>query len=273
MNKIEPTQIATEIAQMIAGDVFSDILHRVAFSTDASIYRIVPVCVVAPKGLEDIIAVVKYAAANEIAIAPRGAGSGVAGESLCSGIVLDMTRYMKRIDSINGSDNVVISEPGIVLDDVNNQLSSMDRKIGPDPSSANRATIGGCVANNATGSHSLVYGHFQKHVQSIEAILSDGSVVQLKNDLQVPSENGGILADIAGKCKKLLDENEQIINKSLPKTKRNRSGYNIAGLCHNDRIDMARLLAGSEGTLAIFSRIWLNTVELPKSKGLLQLQL
>ncbi|GAG12713.1 unnamed protein product, partial [marine sediment metagenome] len=92
----KPDKVAADLAKVVRGDVFADILHRAAYSTDASIYRIVPACVVAPRDIGDVVAVVKYAAANCVPVVARGAGSGLAGEALCSGIVLDMTRYMNE---------------------------------------------------------------------------------------------------------------------------------------------------------------------------------
>jgi FAD/FMN-containing dehydrogenase len=169
----EPSQIAADLGKLVRGDVFADIIHRVAFSTDASSYRIVPQCVVAPRDARDVAAVVRYAADQGLAVAPRGAGSGLAGESLCSGIVLDMTRYMTRITHVDGE--TATCEPGVVLDDLNKRLLDLGRKIGPDPSSGNRATVGGVVANNSTGSHSLQYGHIAAYVEGIEAVLPDGS--------------------------------------------------------------------------------------------------
>ncbi|MHC4728279.1 MAG: FAD-binding oxidoreductase, partial [Planctomycetota bacterium] len=147
--KTEPEQIASDLAKAVRGDVFSDILHRAAYSTDASIYRIIPKCVVAPRDTGDVAAVVKYAHTKEIPVVARGAGSGLAGESLGSGIVFDMTRYMNRIIEIKDQGQTVVCEPGVVLDELNKALAGFGRKIGPDPSSANRAVIGGVVANNS----------------------------------------------------------------------------------------------------------------------------
>ena len=268
----DPTQLAAELAGSIQGDAFADIIHRVAFSTDASSYRIVPQCVVAPRDVRDIVTVVRYAAQEGLAVAARGAGSGLAGESLCAGIVLDMARYMKRIIDIADDAETVTCEPGVVLDELNDRLAEFGRKIGPDPSSANRATVGGTVANNATGAHSLQYGHMGEFVERIEAVLADGSVVNFLNAVDVERKTGGRVDAIARQCWSLLTENQTVIERSLPATKRNRSGYNIAGVCRDSKIDLARLLASSEGTLAIFSKITLRTVPLPQAKGLLQLE-
>ncbi len=265
----KPEQIAADLAKIVRGDVFADILHRAAYSTDASIYRIVPTCVVAPRDSADVVAVVKYAGAKGILVVARGAGSGVAGESLCSGIVFDMTRYMDKIISVENGGQRVVCEPGVVLDDLNGSLAKYGKKIGPDPSSSNRATVGGCVANNSTGPHSLEYGYMADYVESVEAVLADGSLVEFENDFK---PDDGRVGEIAKECEIVLRGKEEVISKALPEARRNRSGYNIAGLCHNGKIDLARLLAGSEGTLVIFTKITLRTVAIPAAKGLLQLE-
>ncbi|MHC4842745.1 MAG: FAD-binding and (Fe-S)-binding domain-containing protein, partial [Planctomycetota bacterium] len=265
-------QLSSDLSNIVRGDVFSDFLNKAAFSTDASIYQVIPSCIVAPKDRADIASVVNYAKSRGIPIAARGAGSGLAGESLCSGIVFDMRRYMNKIVGEINDAAFIICEPGTVLDDLNNYLASFNRKIGPDPSTNNRATIGGCVANNATGAHSLAYGYIGDYLESLETVLSDGSVVEFKNDFVPTDIEDDQVSLISGNCMSLLSKNEDIIKKALPQTKRNRSGYNIAGILHEGCIDMAKLLAGSEGTLAVFTKITLRTVTLPSSKALLQLE-
>jgi FAD/FMN-containing dehydrogenase/Fe-S oxidoreductase len=264
----DPSRIAADLTRLVRGEVHTDILHRVAFSTDASSYRIVPQCVVAPRHRDDVAAVVAYAGHEGLPVAPRGAGSGVAGESLCTGIVLDMTRHLKRILTIEGGGALVTCEPGVVLDDLNRCLAEFGRKIGPDPSSSNRATAGGCLANNATGAHSLLYGHMGEHVRSVDVVLADGRPVVLSNASDIDANAGGLAQDLWS----LLTAHQEVIRKATPATRRNRSGYNIAGLCRERSIDLAKLLAGSEGTLAIFTSLTLATVSLPRAKGLLQLE-
>ncbi|UCG55913.1 MAG: anaerobic glycerol-3-phosphate dehydrogenase subunit C [Phycisphaerales bacterium] len=266
------SQIAGDLAEVVRGNVYADILHRAAYSTDASIYRIVPLCVVAPRDAADVVSVVEYARNEGIPVVARGAGTGLAGESLGSGRVFDMTRYMNKIVGVAEDGGIVTCEPGVALGELNRHLAGHGRKIGPDPSSASRATVGGCVANNATGAHSLVYGHIGDYVEAVEAVLADGSLVELKNDYEPGRSPNGMLDSAARQCASLLCGKQDVIAKAMPKTKRNRSGYNIAGICHDGRIDLARLMAGSEGTLAILTRITLRTVALPKANGLLQLE-
>lgn len=268
----EVEQISAEFREAVRGDVFGDVLHRAAYSTDASNYRIVPRCVVAPRDKSDVIVVVKYAAAKGVPVVARGGGSGLAGECLGSGIVFDMTRYMNRIIRVEDDGKSVVCEPGVVLGELNSCLAGYGRKIGPDPSSANWATVGGCVANNSAGAHSLEYGYISGYVESIETVLADGSLVEFKNDFDPEQAADLKAASIARECLSILAGKEGAIKKAMPKSKRNRCGYAIEGICHDGRVDLGLLLAGSEGTLGIFTEITLRTVALPAAKGLLQLE-
>ncbi|MCP4453202.1 MAG: FAD-binding protein [Planctomycetes bacterium] len=261
----EPQTMARALKCQIQGDVFEDILHRVAFSTDASIYRIVPACVVVPRCAADVVAVVKYAAQEGIPVAPRGAGSGVAGESLCAGIVLDMTQHLTRIE-VHDQGETVTCQPGAVLDQVNAALAPFGRTIGPDPSSGNRATIGGSVANNATGAHSLIYGHLDRYVTRMEVVTSDGQLMQVTDHM--PSGT----SRLTRLCHDLLCANVNTIQEAQPQSPRTRSGYTVSEVCQGDTLNLARLLTGSEGTLGIFTEITLRTVPVPRCKALVQFE-
>lgn len=265
-------QVGSELSRQVKGDVLIDIYNRVAFSTDASIYSIRPECVVAPRDEADVVAVVRYAYQNGIPIAPRGAGSGLAGESLTTGIVIDFRRYMKWIQTISDDVGSVVCQPGVILDKLNQELGRFGRKIGPDPSSSNRAVIGGIVANNATGAHSLQYGYIANYVQRVRAVLYDGSVAVLTNGMKAKEIENPTLRTIAEQCLSLLQDKRELIEKAQPKTKRNRCGYTIQGICKDGRIDLARLMAGSEGTLAVFTEMELATVDVPAAVGLVQLE-
>jgi len=261
-----------ELKGSIRGEVYTDKIHRAAFSSDASIYRIFPCCVVVPQNREDVAATVKFAAANGIPIAARGAGSGVAGESLTTGIVLDFGVYMKRICGVDDSAQKVRCQPGVVLDELNAYLADYGRTIGPDPSSGNRAMVGGCVANNATGPHSLAYGYMADYVEEVEAVTADGSIVRVGNDVDPAEVENETVKKLVNGCRDILKGRDELIDSALPSALRNRSGYNIAGVCHEGKVDLARLLAGSEGTLAVFTEVTLRTVDIPVYAGLVQLE-
>lgn len=262
--------IGSELASLVNGDVRVDMFNRVAFSTDASIYRLVPLCVVMPRDEADVTAVVRYAAENGIAVAARGAGSGLAGESLTTGIVLDTRRYMDAIIETAADGSWVKVQPGVVLDKLNAHLSGWGRKIGPDPSSSNRAVIGGVVANNATGAHSLQYGYIADHIRSVRAVTSDGSVCAFGQ--QVAADESGPAGRLAKACMDLLKDRQELIETAQPATKRNRCGYTIQHVPDGASVNMARLLTGSEGTLAVFTEITLETVAVPEAAGLVQFE-
>ena len=271
-NFSNPNRIASELSRLIASDCFADIFTRVAFSTDASIYQIIPLCIVAPRNADDVAVVVKYAHQNNIPVVARGAGSGLAGESLTSGIMLDMTRFMNKIINTSSDGSTVTCQSGVVLDELNGCLSRFGRKIGPDPSSGNRAVVGGIVANNATGPHSLKYGYIAEYVERVKAVLADGMLVELANNFNPSERPGSAIAQISQECLALLSSNASVIQKAQPRAKRNHSGYNIAGIVHGNQIDMAKMLAGSEGTLAVFTEITLRTVDVPQVSAVVQLE-
>lgn len=265
-------RIGAELANRVKGQVQVDIFNRIAYSTDASIYQIVPQCVVIPHDEADIVAVVQYAAANGLPIAPRGAGSGLAGESLTAGIVIDTRQAMNAILETASDGSWVRVQPGVVLDDLNRHLAKYHRKIGPDPSSGNRAVIGGIVANNATGAHSLQYGYISNHIASVRTVLADGAVCTFTNAMRpddCPEPTGRRL--IEG-CLLLLSPHQELIRAAQPATRRNRCAYNLQGAIENGRVNMAHLLTGSEGTLGIYTEITLNTVPVAPSRALVQFE-
>lgn len=266
-NRLE--KIAAELGALIKGEVLVDIFNRVAFSSDASIYQIMPLCVVRPLDTADVVDVVKYAHAQGIPIAGRGAGTGLAGEALTDGIVIDLTTHMNKIIGAEQDGQVVVCQPGVVLDTLNDYLAQYGKKIGPDPSSSNRAVIGGVVANNSTGAHSLQYGYIAEYVERLKVVLADGSVHEFVNGCD-PAEEG--VWPGAKECRDMLRDNHRVIAMAQPSAKRNRSGYNISGVCHGEKIDLAKLMVGSEGTLGIFTEMAIRTVDLPKAKALLQLE-
>lgn len=254
------TLVARTLRKKLKGDVLADKVSRLLYSTDASIYRIVPMLVVYPRDTEDVINVIIFAQENNIPIAPRGAGTGIAGESLTTGIVIDFTRYMKGIVEFSPENRTITVQPGLILNEVNNLVKRYNLKFGPDPSSASRATVGGSVANNATGGHSLRYGYCSDNITSAEIVLSDGRVIRHKDKEWKELEDT---------LYKILTAKRNIINENWPMTQRNRAGYNLKGALTDNGLDLLKILAGSEGTLGIFSEITLRLVELPSANLML----
>ena len=167
-----------ELKKCFAGDIRLDAASRVLYSTDASIYQIEPLGVAIPKTQEDLHAAVELAAKVRIPILPRGAGSSLAGQAIGEALILDCSRWLDSIVEISPEERTAIVEPGVVLADLNRAASKYGLQVGPDPASAERATLGGVIGNNATGAHSILYGMTADHLLEADVILSDGSLVK-----------------------------------------------------------------------------------------------
>jgi FAD/FMN-containing dehydrogenase/Fe-S oxidoreductase len=252
--------LGKQIRSQIKGDVFSDRVTRLLYSTDGSIYQFVPAVVVCPRDEDDVRNLVLFAHEHEIPITPRGAGTGLAGESLTTGILVDFTRYMTQIISVDTEKGEAVVQAGVILDEINRTVKDAGWQFGPDPSSGSRATVGGCLANNATGAHSLRYGYFSDNLLAIEMIASDGNHY---------STNGKAGSEISQKVYQLLQPNRKQIEQFWPTVKRNRAGYNLKGALSKPGGDLLRLMAGSEGTLGIFTEAKVKLVPIPKAKVVL----
>jgi len=270
-----------DLRGIVKGEPLFDDLSRALYSTDASIFEIRPLGVVVPKDSEDVQGLVRYAGEHKIPLVPRGAGSGVAGESLGPGLIVDLSRHFRSILQIE-NDSVRV-QPGVVYRDLNDQLAKIGRCFAPDPASGAQCTIGGMLATNASGARALRYGYTRDHVVSIQAVLDTGDVVQMAKHPrwpELPQKNGASpprgagtshLEDIALALVHLLEENAELIRTHQPRTRFNRCGYLLDDILTTQYLDLARMLVGSEGTLAIFTEATLRTVPLPVSKSLVLL--
>lgn len=281
MNK----DIFNELKKRISGEINTDLSHRIAYSTDASIYKESPIAVIYPKSKADLIEIVSFSKNNKIPVISRTAGTSIAGQVVGSGIIVDFSKHFNKIIEINSDEKWAIVEPGVVLDELNKELEKYNLFFGPETSTSNRCMIGGMVANNSCGSRSLIYGSTRDHTIEIEAILSDGSEVVF-NDLSVNEFNEKLKSEnlegeIYRNINSILSNNENIENianeypdKDL---KRRNTGYAIDLLAESElfsnskyKFNFCKLLSGSEGTLAFFTSIKLNLVELPaKNKAVM----
>ncbi|SJZ99215.1 anaerobic glycerol-3-phosphate dehydrogenase subunit C [Selenihalanaerobacter shriftii] len=274
MSKLEIDQIAIDLKKMISGEVLVDKTTRAIYSTDASIYQVEPLGVVIPKNKKDVKRVIKYAFDNNISILPRGSGSGLAGQSLGQGLVLDFTKHMNQIKEINLEDSYVRIEPGITLGVLNQELNNHDKIFPPDPSSGDYCTLGGMLASNASGGHSVKYGSTIDYVLELEVLLANGEDITVKKmelDSQQYIENkqqSGLTGEIYDKIASLLTENQDIINDHTPNAPKDCSGYRLDVALQENELDLAKLLVGSEGTLAVITEAKLKIIDTPASKAI-----
>ena len=253
--------------------ILTDALHRIAYATDASIYREMPMGVAYPKTADDIKALLMKARVRKTHLIPRAAGTSIAGQVVGSGIVVDISRYMNRILEINADERWVRVQPGVVRDELNIAPKPYGLFFSPETSTSNRCCIGGMVGNNSCGTHSLVYGSTRHHVMALKGILADGTDFECTTNTFTfaPSSRVG------KKVQELLsswhnDESiRQLLTDSFPdRSLRRRScGYALDECLEGDSINLPALLTGSEGTLAFVTEIKLSLDPLPKPSALL----
>ncbi|MCB0080896.1 MAG: FAD-binding oxidoreductase, partial [Caldilineaceae bacterium] len=172
-------ELVAELQRMVRGEVRFDRYTRMLYSTDASLYQIQPVGVVLPKDRDDVQATVEIAARHHIPVLPRGSGSSLAGQAIGSALIVDFSKYMNGVLAVDTEAQSVTTQPGISVAMLNQQLGKHGLMLGPDPASADRATVGGSVGNNATGSHSILYGMMADNVRGAQAILADASLIDI----------------------------------------------------------------------------------------------
>ncbi|MCS6849763.1 MAG: FAD-binding protein [Gemmataceae bacterium] len=262
-------RLVDDLKGIVKGEILFDELSRALYSTDASIFQVTPLAVVVPEDEEDVRALVGYAAANGVALIPRGAGSGLAGEALGHGIIVDLSRHFRSIRQI-GADTVCV-QPGVVLRQLNQQLAAVGRRFAPDPAAAAQCTIGGMLATNASGPRALKHGYTRDHVASLRVVLNTGDAAVAGREPLAPSADarGRRFAEIVHAVAELLRRNLELIEACQPRSRFNRLGYLLHDVLGEDYVDVAKLLVGSEGTLGIFTEATLRTVPLPASRALL----
>jgi len=269
-----PEEIAQDLQQRVTGGVYPDTVTRTLYATDASMFRVLPQVVVEPENADDVCNIIDYATANQIPVAPRGAGSGLAGESLTTGIVLDFSLHFQRIVKRDSIKSTATVQSGVVRGVLNKELHKDGKLFGPDPATSNRCTLGGMIANNSTGAHSLIYGMTRDNVVSLQVMLYDGSIVTLKDydlhgdELKTIRSSDTAQAKIYNTLIDLLREYAVIIEEEWPSTPRNRHGYLLKDVLTETRFNPVKLFCGSEGTLGILLEAVIRTHDIPKNSRL-----
>jgi FAD/FMN-containing dehydrogenase/Fe-S oxidoreductase len=284
MPNLNPDLIS-ELRKHFRGEIRSDLATKILYSTDASIYQIEPSGVAFPTTQDDLQAVVELAAKYKVPILPRGSGSSLAGQAIGEALILDCSRWLNRLVDIDTEARTATVEPGLVLSKLNAATAKHGLMFGPDPASAERATMGGVIGNNATGAHSILYGMTADHLVSADVIQSDGSSATW-GAVELSAINGQPSA-LVSTSMTIREKYADAIRQSYPHSWRNSAGYRLNYLLpwsvsspprwsddwslvtgryppvSSDFINLAPLLAGSEGTLAVIRRATMNLVPRP----------
>jgi FAD/FMN-containing dehydrogenase/Fe-S oxidoreductase len=285
--------LVADLEDRVDGDVRFDDYSRELYATDASSFEVTPVGVVFPRSTADVAAVVSYCAERSVPVLPRGGGTSLAGQAVNEAVVLDFTRYMDDVLHADPDTERVRAQPGVVLGELNAELAEHGLKFAPDPAWGDKSALGGAIGNNSTGAHSLQYGKTDAYLETVEVVLADGTVTRFGavtpeeiRDLADPDGDleGRIYAELA----RLVDEERGTVTDAFPELKRNVSGYNLdafvaeaeaaltggdpadryAEFVDGETVNVARLLAGSEGTLAVVTEAVVSLEPVPETKGL-----
>jgi FAD/FMN-containing dehydrogenase/Fe-S oxidoreductase len=248
--------VAASLRRAVCGEVSTSALKRWLYSTDASGYRVVPDVVVVAASTDDLCAVAAVASEHGVPVVVRGAGTSLAGQAIGPGIAVDCFK-LDRILAVDPGARTACVQPGVIQASLNAAAAPFGLEFGPDTSTVDQATIAGMVANNSSGSRSIIYGESKDKTLAIDAVLANGERLRLgrtsdgdlRSGLAGPAAGhlAGALVDIRGRY-------GQAIATGFPNTRRCTSGYNLRELLE-PQPNLARLLAGSEGSLALFTEL------------------
>ncbi len=259
--ELDRRRVEEDLRGIVSGDVLCDDASRGLYATDGSLFEVWPLAVVRPRTADDVAHVVRWAAEEKIPVHARGAGSSVAGLALGSGVVIDCSRFLRRI--VATGDSTVRVQAGVVGASLEEHLAGFQKTFGPDPANRGVTTVGGMIGRNTSGSRFARFGDVRSRVASAQVVLGDGSIVELKptpprfTQLDDPAPDR--LANLAAGVAAILAASRDTIAAALPPGRSLHGGYRLDGLDRDGLIDLPRLLAGAEGTLGIVTEATLET--------------
>ncbi|HWE39327.1 MAG TPA: FAD-linked oxidase C-terminal domain-containing protein [Isosphaeraceae bacterium] len=284
MSTIAASRLRERLERESRAEVRFDRGSRLLYSTDASLYQIEPVGVLVPRTVEDVAIAARIAAEERVAILPRGSATSLSGQTVGEAIVIDFSKYLNRIGLVDRDTMTVRVEPGVVLDKLNAHLKPLGLMFAPDVSTSDRATLGGMIGNNSAGARSLRYGKTVDHVNALDVVLDDGTTAtfgpvppERLDDVCSRSDRVGTLHETV---REVVATHRDAIAAHFPRLLRRVSGYNldevIPGLPVRPEgwqdgpwaFNLARLIVGSEGTLAVVTGAEVKVVPLPAAQGL-----
>ncbi|MGN9843262.1 FAD-binding and (Fe-S)-binding domain-containing protein [Nonomuraea sp. H19] len=251
--------LANDLRRRGVTDVLTDSTSRSIHSSDASLYRVLPLLVARPRSAEDVAAAIELCARHEIPLTARGAGTSVAGNAIGPGLVLDFSRHMGRVLDVDAETRTAVVQPGVVQAALQRAAAPYGLRFGPDPSTHTRCTIGGMIGNNACGSRTLGYGRTSDNVAGLKAVAGDGTALDLPAQTAPAALRDLVMANLA------------TIRTEFGRFGRQMSGYALEHLLPERGFDVARLLVGSEGTLAVLTEATVKLVTDPAHRVLVVL--
>ena len=259
------TELAAALRRAGVGEVDVTTRRRAEYSSDASNYRVVPQAIVFPRHVDEISAALAVARELHIPVTCRGGGTSIAGNAVGRGVVIDFSRHLNRVLSIDADARTATVEPGAVLDDITTEAAPHGLRFGPDPSTRARATIGGSIGNNACGSRALRYGRTADNVEELDVLLADGSTMSARE-----YGRGGIASagPIGAALHEIVTANLELLRTEFGRFRRQVSGYSMEHLLPEHEAHLARFLVGTEGTLGVVTGATVALVDSPPATAL-----
>lgn len=268
--------LRTRLVAACAGvrvDTAAGTLARYAY--DASSYRVAPLAVAFPADVREMQQLLRACADLAVPVTVRGGGTSMAGNAIGEGLVIDTSRSLRRVLSVDAEARTATVEAGVVLDDLARELRPHGLAFAPDPSSKSRATIGGMLGNDACGNHSVRWGRTSSHVVEVEVLLSDGTHLRVADGVTAVDPDDAAAArraaELEAELRALARENLAILRTELGRIGRQVSGFHLDELLPERGFDVARALVGSEGTCAVVVTATVRLVEPPAATSLLVL--
>ncbi len=252
------TDLEAVLRRAVRGEVGFDVTSRALTTMDASNYRRVPLGVVAPRDADDVAAVLAVCRERGVPVVPRGGGTSIAGQATGTGVVLDFTRHMNRLVSLDPDARTAVVQPGLVLDRLQEAAAPHGLRFGPDPSTHSRCTLGGMIGNNSCGSHSVAWGTTADSVRELTVLTAGGERMRL----------GRAWAGAPDGLRALVDGELARLRTGFPELPRRISGYALDALLPENGADVARSFCGSEGTLGVLTEAVVRLVEAPRARAL-----
>jgi FAD/FMN-containing dehydrogenase/Fe-S oxidoreductase len=266
------TRIEADLRGLLDGDVYCDPLRAQLYASDASIYEIQPLGVVRPRHASDVQKCVQYAAENKIPLQARGGGTGLAGQSIGPGLVVDFSRYMRRLIWIDREQKLARVQPGLVIADLNRLLAGQGLLYGPDPATRSVTTIGSAIAMDTSGSHWLRYGSAGDTLESMQAVLVPGELAELaKHRWHGLLDEGDCVQRLARQVGQYLSSQREVLSERPWGDLVRGCGYRIDRCWDDTTIDLARLQSGAEGTLSLMTEATVRLEELPRGRAVVLL--
>ncbi len=256
----------------LAGEVRFDAGTRAAYASDASNYRQVPIGVVLPRSVDDVVAAVRLCRKESAALLPRGAGTSMCGQSVNAALVVDCSKYLDRILEVDAARRTARVEPGAVCDALSEAAEAHGLTFAPDPATHSRCTLGGMIGNNSCGPHSVMAGKTVENVERLEVLTYDGARFWCgptgPKELERILSAGGRQAEIYSGLRRIVERYGELIRQRFPKIRRRVSGYNLDELLPENGFNVARALVGSEGTCALTLQAEVRLVKSPRHRVL-----